>query len=128
MRAKLAVFAVLSLAALSGCASMNTAGTEDVTPSETAAIDVAPVPASRPSRADRASPAPRSNPAARAASAAPTPRGQPEDDEPLDRATANGKCWMKVDQNTKLSLEQKAAAVGKCTDDMLAQDRIKRAE
>ncbi len=118
-KAKIAVTAaaIAAFAALTGCASTSPTG-DDVAASDTPAIATAPTPVSRPMPSPRAA----------AAASRPQLATKPEDDEPLDRATANGKCWMKVDQNTKLSLEQKAAAVGKCTDDMLAQDRIKRAE
>jgi hypothetical protein len=114
------IFPVVLL--LSACAS---SGSGDQAKSEDGAAEPATV--ANPAFGTT-TPVARTMAAPRAGAAASSPRSAAADekvDEPLDQAEANGKCWMKVDQKTSMSLEDKAKFVGKCTDEMMAADRIK---
>lgn len=76
--------------------------------------DTAATAAAPPSSAAAAAPA---APAARTANAA-----DAKVEVPLDEAQASARCWMKYD-SSKMSLDQKSAAVDKCIDETMRNQR-----
>ncbi|MBX3158056.1 MAG: hypothetical protein KIT85_02480 [Pseudolabrys sp.] len=76
--------------------------------------DTAATAAASPSSAAAAAPA---APAARSANAA-----DAKVEVPLDEAQASARCWMKYD-SSKMSLDQKSAAVDKCIDETMRNQR-----